>query len=85
MNTEYRLARLEAAVFPQGVPASEVECKPSPAPDFRVGDLVEVVEKFGGWFYVGERFFVHQIEGDDIIRRDRMRIAAEQVRLIFRL
>ena len=40
--------------------ASEVECKPSPAPDFRVGDLVEVVKDWREWGQ-GERFIIEWV------------------------
>jgi hypothetical protein len=65
-------------------PSSEVECKTKPATDFRVGDLVEVVQPMRPWFEAGERFVVHLVDGEYIIRRDKMMIASEQVRLISR-
>jgi hypothetical protein len=86
-HQEITYAQFRKILGREDKPASEVECKAATANDnplYQVGDLVEVVEKFGPWFYVGERFFVHRVDGEYIIRRDKMMIASEQVRLISR-
>jgi hypothetical protein len=70
-------------------PASEVECKTKPAPDFRVGDLVEVVDApdksfWGCWFHTGERFVVSKVHGDTVRSHHDLWIGSNAIRLISR-
>jgi hypothetical protein len=87
MIADYRPYKFRDSTTHAPVPLWEVAKrlgKEHPAPGFRIGDLVEVVEPMRPWFEAGERFVVHLVDGEYIIRRDKMMIASEQVRLISR-
>jgi hypothetical protein len=88
-HQEITCAQFREILGREDKPASEVECKTKPAPDFRVGDLVEVVDApdksfWGCWFHTGERFVVSKVHGDTVRSHHDLWIGSNAIRLISR-